>query len=65
MNALRPTVFLSRDALSAAAGIAEQKLPLKPSGTTFMMAQEAAWLDSDHYAVGRWDGPTGNQIRTY
>lgn len=31
-------------------------LPLTQGGTTFEFAQEVAWLDSEHFAVGRWDG---------
>jgi predicted heme/steroid binding protein len=31
-------------------------LPIAADGTTYGMAQEAAWLDGTHFAVGRWDG---------
>ncbi len=31
-------------------------LPISPEGVTFEMAQSAAWVDYDHFAVGRWDG---------
>lgn len=31
-------------------------LPITPNGTTYEMAQTLAWLDDDHFAVGRWDG---------
>jgi hypothetical protein len=31
-------------------------LPIRSAGTTYTMAQEAAFLDDRHYAVGRWDG---------
>src|SRR4051812_12757395 len=31
-------------------------LPIAADGTTYAMAQEAAWLDGRHFAVGRWDG---------
>lgn len=31
-------------------------LPIRPEGVTFDMAQSAAWIDRDHFAVGRWDG---------
>lgn len=31
-------------------------LPIAADGTTYNMAQEAAWLDASHFAVGRWDG---------
>lgn len=42
--------FLAPGALSPA------QLPITPDGTTYSMAQEAAWIDSRHFAVGRWDG---------
>lgn len=31
-------------------------LPIQQDGATYAMAQETAWLDSEHFAVGRWDG---------
>jgi len=31
-------------------------LPIQQDGATYAMAQETAWLDDDHFAVGRWDG---------
>lgn len=31
-------------------------LPLTQLGTTYTMAQQACWVDNDHFAVGRWDG---------
>jgi hypothetical protein len=31
-------------------------LPILADGATYSMAQEAAWLDAEHFAVGRWDG---------
>jgi hypothetical protein len=31
-------------------------IPLQAAGTTYTMAQEAAFIDELHYAVGRWDG---------
>jgi hypothetical protein len=31
-------------------------LPILQGGTTYNMAQEAVWLDSVNFAVGRWDG---------
>ncbi len=34
----------------------ETALPLVASGATYQMAQKLAWLDDDHFAVGRWDG---------
>lgn len=36
-------------------GCAEE-LALERLGTTFIMAQQACWLDLQHFAVGRWDG---------
>jgi hypothetical protein len=36
--------------------VAASALPLTPAGTTYTMAQEAAFVDERHYAVGRWDG---------
>ena len=57
MTTALPSVLLSREAVTRAAGLATgPKLPLTDSGTTFTMAQEAAWIDAKHYAVGRWDG---------
>ena len=34
----------------------QDRLPIVADGTTYNMVQEAAWLDSTHFAVGRWDG---------
>jgi hypothetical protein len=31
-------------------------LPITQRGTTYEMAQEARWIDAEHFAVGRWDG---------
>ncbi|WP_394823581.1 hypothetical protein [Pendulispora albinea] len=36
--------------------VAPTALPIAADGVTYSMAQEAAWLDADHFAVGRWDG---------
>jgi len=36
--------------------VAPARLPIQEDGTTYSMAQEAAWLDAAHFAVGRWDG---------
>lgn len=33
-----------------------EKVPLNQLGTTYTMAQQATWLDDEHFAVGRWDG---------
>jgi len=35
---------------------APTQLPITADGTTYSMAQEATWLDANHFAVGRWDG---------
>jgi hypothetical protein len=32
------------------------QLPITTDGVTYNMAQEIAWLDAAHFAVGRWDG---------
>jgi hypothetical protein len=42
--------FLAPDALAPA------QLPITADGVTYSMAQEAAWIDLQHFAVGRWDG---------
>jgi hypothetical protein len=42
--------FLAPDALAPA------QLPVTADGVTYSMAQEAAWIDLQHFAVGRWDG---------
>lgn len=31
-------------------------LPLTQGGVTYDIAQEVTWLDTEHFAVGRWDG---------
>lgn len=36
--------------------VAPTPLPIRSGGTTYQMAQSLAWLDSRHFAVGRWDG---------
>jgi hypothetical protein len=47
----------SRQALLAARQLAPQAaLPITQHGTTFNLAQVVRWLDSQHFAVGRWDG---------
>jgi len=52
-----PPALRSRLALEGAAPSAQAAaLPLTQGGTTYDMAQEVVWLDSDHFAVGRWDG---------
>jgi hypothetical protein len=42
--------FLPPEALSPVT------LPITADGTTYSMAQEVAWIDFQHFAVGRWDG---------
>lgn len=50
-----PMVLRSRAELGPLpAGVAV--LPLEALGATYIMAQEAAWIGPDHFAVGRWDG---------
>jgi hypothetical protein len=57
-----PPVVRSRRELEARgvrfpqAALAPTALPITQNGTTFEMAQVATWLDSDQFAVGRWDG---------
>jgi len=58
-----PPVIRSRQYLAAqglsfvpAGGVAPSTLPITADGTTYTMAQETAWLDQKHFAVGRWDG---------
>lgn len=49
-----PPVIRSRQALGEAGFTSG--LPLTQGGVTYDMAQEVTWLDSEHFAVGRWDG---------
>jgi WD40 repeat protein len=58
-----PTVVRSRQDLEAqgvsflpAGALSPAQLPITADGTTYSMAQEAAWIDQQHFAVGRWDG---------
>ncbi|MBL9186762.1 MAG: hypothetical protein JNK23_04740 [Opitutaceae bacterium] len=52
-----PPVLRSWAHLEATMGVAPPAgLPITSGGQTFVMAQELAWLDSNHFAVGRWDG---------
>ena len=44
------------DLQPAARAIEGAPLPLTQGGSTFTMAQEAVWLDDEHFSVGRWDG---------
>jgi hypothetical protein len=53
-----PKVIRSRRELEAR-GVAKASaagIPIEQNGTTYEMAQETRWLDSEHFAVGRWDG---------
>jgi WD40 repeat protein len=36
--------------------LAPSTLPITADGITYTMAQEATWIDMQHFAVGRWDG---------
>jgi len=58
-----PTVIRSREHLMsqgvdflAPGALSPSQLPITADGVTYSMAQEAAWIDSQHFAVGRWDG---------
>jgi WD40 repeat protein len=58
-----PPVLRSRRALEeqgvsflAPGAVAPGDIPINEGGATYSMAQEAQWLDDDHFAVGRWDG---------
>lgn len=52
-----PKVLRSSRALDgSAAATVPATLPITMGGTTYEMAQEARWLDGQHFAVGRWDG---------
>lgn len=53
-----PPVVRSRRALTKASAspALTTSLPLVHGGTTYEIAQETVWLDSQHFAVGRWDG---------
>jgi hypothetical protein len=52
-----PGVLRSWAHLRATQGIAAPAvLPIQQEGTTYTMAQELEWVDSQHFAVGRWDG---------
>ncbi|WP_405993449.1 hypothetical protein [Streptomyces sp. NBC_00986] len=57
-----PAVVRSRQELigggSLRHGVASPSasLPIATNGTTYDMAQSLTWLDSRHFAVGRWDG---------
>src|SRR5689334_3296197 len=52
-----PPVLRSRQALLEGTQAKElATLPLTQLGTTYNLAQEVRWLDTAHFAVGRWDG---------
>lgn len=40
----------------APGAVSPSQLPITADGVTYSMAQEAAWIDLQHFAVGRWDG---------
>ncbi|GAA1310184.1 hypothetical protein [Saccharothrix xinjiangensis] len=57
-----PPVIRSRDDLIAKGArvpllqAGASALPITLDGVTYEMAQDMAWLDAEHFAVGRWDG---------
>lgn len=52
-----PPVLRSWQEVESRLGVAPSAgLPIASSGATYVMAQELAWLDASHFAVGRWDG---------
>jgi hypothetical protein len=56
-----PPVLRSRQELASRgitypAATPATALPITQGGTTYEMAQETRWLDTRHFAVGRWDG---------
>lgn len=51
-----PRVLRSRQALLGTQTQTQSTLPITQHGTTFNLAQVVRWVDSDHFAVGRWDG---------
>lgn len=58
-----PPVIRSRQHLTAQGvsfvppgGVTPSTLPITADGVTYTMAQETTWLDTQHFAVGRWDG---------
>lgn len=53
MTDATPMPLRSAAALGA---VVTSALPLTAAGTTYTMAQEAAFVGERHYAVGRWDG---------
>ncbi len=63
MPAPLPAVLRSRQELELrgisflpANAVVPTSLPIQQDGATYSMAQETAWLDAQHFAVGRWDG---------
>ncbi len=51
-----PRALRSRQALPAGRAAPQSALPITQHGTTFNLAQVVRWLDSERFAVGRWDG---------
>lgn len=60
MKTLQPIPILQSLAAAGAAApeaaTEKQQFPLKNLGTTYSMAQSVRWLDSQNFAIGRWDG---------
>lgn len=59
----KPGVIRSREHLVShgaqflpAGAVPPTPLPITADGVTYNMAQEVAWVDARHFAVGRWDG---------
>ena len=51
-----PPALRSQQALTGARPEQASAMPLTQGGTTYDMAQKVTWIDSEHFAVGRWDG---------
>lgn len=52
-----PPVLRSRNLLlHGTEAPSDTSLPITQNGTTYNLAQEVRWIDSNHFAVGRWDG---------
>lgn len=56
--ALRSRLDLASDR-SVDVATSPTPVPITLLGTTYTMAQEATWIDDEHFAVGRWDGTLG------
>ena len=55
---LRSREHLAAQGISflSAGTMAPTALPITADGVTYTMAQETTWIDTQHFAVGRWDG---------